>query len=132
MPATWDETRWALFGVYLREDGWKLKDAEKVVNCSDTAIKQATRVRRYGDKSIWRLMVDGQVTVGDAWGLVKGLQVRLNNNPQAQRIHQLAAVRRLEAGEIKYLGDYLRVVSLRHNSRVHRNSHLQSELSVLP
>ena len=115
MPAVWDETRWAIFGVYLREDHWKLKDAVQVVNCSDTAIKQAYRVRQHGHPVVWPLLVTGQVTVGDAWALVKGVERRFKDNPKLQQKCHQAAVRWFQEGKIDRLAEYLDVVTIPRN-----------------
>ena len=96
-------------GVYLREDRWKLKDAAQVVNCSDTTIKQAYRVRRYGHPALWSTLVTGQATVGDAWALVKGTERRFKGNPQLQQRCYRAAARWLKDGRIGKLAEYLDV-----------------------
>ena len=109
MPATWDESRWAVLGAYLIEDGWSLKEAEKSVGCDDRAIKQANRVRRSADRDdrqVWHLLAAGKVRVSDAETLVRNVQKRYSQQPLLQRRAFGEAVRQFEAGTIKHLRHY--------------------------
>ena len=108
MPATWSATKSAVFGAYLMQDGWQLKDVAELVDCSDRAIKHANRVRHSCDhnRKLWRLLVSEQVRVGDAERLVAQVEQRFHDNPETQRRFIEAAVQSFEAGEIKHLRDY--------------------------
>ena len=108
MPATWSATKSAVFGAYLMEDGWQLKDVVELVDCSDRAIKHANRVRHScdNDRKLWRLLVSEQVRVGDAERLVAQAEQRFRDNPEMQCRLIEAAVHSFEAREIKHLRDF--------------------------
>ena len=84
-----------------------MKEVEAHVNCDDRTIKMASRVRRDADPAIWKLVVIGQATVGDAEALVRGLQDRFKGQRHLQQVHQQVAAKRLESGAIKYLRHYV-------------------------
>ena len=98
MPAVWDESRWAVLGVLLRKDGFSQKEAAQFVNCSDSAVKQAFRVREKGVRELWVALVAGEVTVGDAETLVR----RFENDGEEQTM----ALQRVRDGEIRKLSQH--------------------------
>ncbi len=109
MPSQFPETYAAMFGAYLVEDGWAVKDAEEHIDCDDRTIRHANRVRRSEDRhdrSIWTLMVVGRVRVGDAEALVGKVERRFPDQPLLQRNALRDAVQQFESGRIRYLRHY--------------------------